>query len=216
MGQGRRPLRPQGHVHGRDRALPRLGLAGAAQSMNQLIAFRAVQGLGSGGLMVGALAIIGILVPPRRSGRVQSMIGVILPVAFIGGPLVGGFLTEQLSWRWTFYVNLPVGAVALLIVATTLRLRSERVKARIDYLGTGLLTVAILALSLVASWGGTRYAWDSPAVLALAAVGVAALAGFVRAERRAAEPVIPPRLFADRNFTAAQILSFLATPSCSP
>lgn len=91
-------------------------LSGLAQDMGQLIAFRAVQGLGAGGLMVGALSIIGVLVPPRQSGRMQSMIGAMMPVAFIGGPLLGGFLTDHLSWRWAFYVNVPIGAVALVIV----------------------------------------------------------------------------------------------------
>jgi EmrB/QacA subfamily drug resistance transporter len=185
-------------------------LAGASRDMSQLIAFRAVQGLGAGGLMVGALAIIGVLVPPRESGRLQSMIGVIMPIAYVGGPLVGGLLTDYLSWRWTFYVNLPLGAIALLLIATRVHLPPmERVKARIDFGGAALLTTAIVALTLVASWGGTTYPWSSPQILALAAVGMLGLAGFVAVERRAAEPVIPPRLFADRNFTLAQILSFL-------
>ena len=184
-------------------------LAGLSQDMGQLIAFRAVQGLGAGGLMVGALSIISVLVPPRDSGRVQSMVGAMLPVAFIGGPLLGGLLTDQLSWRWTFYVNVPLGAIALLIVATRIRLRTERIKARIDFLGAGLLTTGIVALTLMASWGGVDYAWASPQILALGAVAVAALAGFGYAERRAEEPVIPPRLFGSRNFTLAQLLSFL-------
>lgn len=185
-------------------------LSGVSQDMSQLIAFRAVQGLGAGGLMVGALAIIGVLVPPRESGRLQSMIGVIMPIAYVGGPLVGGLLTENLSWRWTFYVNLPLGAIALLLIATRIHLPPiERIKARIDYGGAALLTTAIVALTLLAGWGGTTYSWSSPQILALAAVGILGLAGFVAVERRTAEPVIPPRLFHDRNFTLAQILSFL-------
>ncbi|SEH02269.1 drug resistance transporter, EmrB/QacA subfamily [Nonomuraea solani] len=185
-------------------------LAGLSQDIGQLIAFRAVQGLGAGGLMVGALSIIGVLVPPRESGKVQSMVGAMMPVAFIGGPLLGGLLTDHLSWRWTFYVNVPVGAVALLVVGLWIRPVGERVKAGIDYLGAVLLTAAILALTLLASWGGITYAWTSPQILALGAVAVACLAAFVRTERRAGEPVIPPRLFHDRNFTLAQVLSFLA------
>ena len=185
-------------------------LSGLAQDMGQLIGFRALQGLGAGGLMVGALSIIGVLVPPRESGRMQSMIGAMMPVAFIGGPLLGGFLTDHLSWRWAFYVNLPVGAVALLIVGVGVRLeRTERNRAPIDYAGAALLSLGILALTLLASWGGGRYGWASPQILGLAAVGAVATAWFVRVERRAAEPVIPPRLFADRNFTLAQVLSFL-------
>nr|WP_267959192.1 MDR family MFS transporter [Streptomyces sp. NRRL S-1813] len=185
-------------------------LSGLARDMGQLIAFRAVQGLGAGGLMVGALSIIGVLVPPRQSGRMQSMIGAMMPVAFIGGPLLGGFLTDHLSWRWAFYVNVPIGAVALVIVGGWIRLgRSGRSTARIDYAGVVLLSAAILALTLLASWGGVRYGWASPQILGLAAVAVVASAWFVRVERRAVEPVIPPRLFRSRNFTVAQILSFL-------
>lgn len=183
--------------------------AGLAQDMGQLIAFRAVQGVGAGGLMVGAFSIIGVLVAARDSGRIQSMVGAMMPVAFVGGPLIGGFLTEQLSWRWTFYVNLPVGAVALLVIGTGIRLRTERIRARIDYAGAVLLTVAIVCLTLLASWGGTSYAWSSPQILALGSASVLALVGFGYVERRAAEPVIPPRLFHSRNFTLAQVLSFL-------
>ena len=184
--------------------------SGMADDMTRLIAFRAVQGLGAGGLMVGAMAIIGVILPPRESGKAQSMVGVMMPVAFIGGPLLGGFLTDQLDWRWTFYVNIPVGAVALALVAWKIRLKSERVRARVDVLGAVTLTSAILAVTLVAAWGGSTYGWLSPQILALGAVAVAALVLFVRTERRAAEPIIPPRLFADRNFTVAQVLTFLA------
>ncbi|MFB7943700.1 MDR family MFS transporter [Kitasatospora phosalacinea] len=185
-------------------------LAGLSRSMDQLIAFRAVQGLGAGGLMVGAIALIRVLVPLRRSARVQSLIGVVLPVAFVGGPLVGGFLTERVGWRWTFYVNLPLGALALLLVTACVRLRSVRVRARIDAAGIVLLTTAVVAFTLLASRAGTGDGWTSPTALALAAAGAAATAGFLRAERRAAEPLIPLRLFADRDFTAAQAVSFLA------
>ncbi|WP_329118116.1 MDR family MFS transporter [Streptomyces sp. NBC_01465] len=184
-------------------------LSGLAQDMGQLIAFRALQGLGAGGLMVGALSIIGTVLPPAQAGRSQSMIGVLLPAAMIGGPLLGGFLTDQLNWRWVFYVNVPVGVAALLIVSFRIRLHSPRTKPRIDVAGAALLTTGILALTLLSSWGGTTYAWSSPQILALAAATVVALAAFVRTERRAPEPVVPPRLFRDRNFTVAQILSFL-------
>nr|WSW69132.1 MFS transporter [Streptomyces sp. NBC_00995] len=184
-------------------------LSGLAQDMGRLIAFRAVQGLGAGGLMVGAISIIGVMLPPSRAGRSQAMIGAMMPVALVGGPLLGGFLTDQLHWRWVFYVNIPVGALALLVVGLRLRLRTERVAARIDYAGAGLLSAAILALTLVGSWGGTRYAWSSPQTIGLGLTGAVALAWFARVERRAAEPVIPPRLFADRNFTLAQVLTFL-------
>ncbi|MEV4252656.1 MDR family MFS transporter [Spirillospora sp. NPDC049652] len=185
-------------------------LSGMSGSMAELIAFRAVQGLGAGGLMVGAMAIIGELVPPSEGARLQSMIGVIVPVAFVGGPLVGGLLTDHLDWRWTFYVNLPVGGVALVLVATRVRLAARRVRARIDVAGAVLLTGGIVALTLLGSWGGVRYGWTSPRIAGLAVAAVAALAAFVPVERRAAEPIVPPRLFASRNFTLAQVLSFLS------
>ncbi|GHH81146.1 MFS transporter [Kitasatospora indigofera] len=184
-------------------------LSGLAQDMNQLIAFRALQGLGAGGLMVGALSIIGVLVAAEDRGRIQSMIGVLMPVAFVGGPLLGGFLTDHLSWRWAFYVNLPVGAVALLAVGTGIRLRTARTSVRIDFAGAALLTVAVLGLTLLSSLGGTSYPWTSPRILLLGAVSAAALGWFVRVERRAPEPVIPPRLFRSRTFAVAQLLSFL-------
>ncbi|WP_190141656.1 DHA2 family efflux MFS transporter permease subunit [Streptomyces glebosus] len=184
-------------------------LCGLAQDMGQLIAFRALQGLGAGGLFVGALALLGTLLPPAQAGRSQSMIGVLLPIAMIGGPLLGGFLTDQLDWRWVFYVNVPVGAAALLIVGLRIRLPAVRTRARIDYMGAALLTTGILALTLIGTLGGTAYGWVSPQIAGLAALSVAALGWFVRVERRAPEPLIPPRLFRERNFTLAQVLSFL-------
>ncbi|MGD6754636.1 DHA2 family efflux MFS transporter permease subunit [Streptomyces sp. BH105] len=183
-------------------------LCGLAQDMGQLIAFRAVQGIGAGGLFVGALSLVGTLLGPAGASRSQSVIGVLLPAAMIGGPLLGGFLTDQLNWRWVFYVNVPVGAAALAVVGAGVRLRSTRVRARADLAGAALLTAAILALTLLSSWAGTQYAWTSPRIAVLALVSVAAVAGFVAVERRAAEPVIPPRLFRDRNFGVAQVLSF--------
>ncbi|MEU7579426.1 DHA2 family efflux MFS transporter permease subunit [Streptomyces sp. NPDC041068] len=185
-------------------------LCGLAQDMGQLIAFRALQGLGAGGLFVGALSLIGTLLPPAQAGRSQSMIGVMLPAAMIGGPLLGGFLTDQLDWRWVFYVNVPFGGAALLIVGLLVHVHTERSRARIDYAGAALLTAGILALTLLGTWGGTTYDWISPQIAGLALLAAAALAAFVRVERRAAEPVIPPRLFRDRNFTLAQVLTFLA------
>lgn len=177
--------------------------------MGQLIAFRALQGIGAGGLMVGAFALIGVLVAPRDSAKVQSISAAMLPVAFVGGPLLGGFLTDHLDWRWAFYVNVPVGLAALLIVGIGIRVRTERIRARVDWPGALLLTLGILTLTLLASWAGTTYAWTSPQILGLGVVSAAALVLFVRVERRAEEPVIPPRLFRSRNFALAQLLSFL-------
>ncbi|WP_202126178.1 MDR family MFS transporter [Actinomadura physcomitrii] len=184
-------------------------LSGLSQNMGELIGFRALQGLGAGGLMVGAMSIIGDLVPPRERGRFQGMIGAMMPLAFVGGPLLGGFLTDHLSWRWAFYVNVPIGAVALVVIAFGMRLHTARIKARIDYVGATLLTIGIVCVTLVASWGGSQYPWGSARIIVLAVVGVVALAVFVFAETRMPEPILPPRLFRSRNFTAAQILSFM-------
>ena len=184
-------------------------LAGLSQTMGQLIMFRALQGVGAGGLMVGAMAILGDLVPPRERGRYQGLIGGMMPLAFVGGPLLGGLLTDHLSWRWAFYINIPLGLAALLVTALVMRIPRVRRPARIDYLGASLLTVGVVALTLVASWGGTEYAWGSATIVSLAVVAVAALVAFVFAERRVAEPILPPRMFRDRNFTVAQVLSFL-------
>ncbi|MEU8110377.1 MDR family MFS transporter [Nonomuraea muscovyensis] len=185
------------------------GLSGMAADMTQLVGFRMVQGLGAGGLMTGALALIGELVPPRHSGRLMGLFGTMMPIAFIAGPLLGGLFAERLGWRWAFFVNLPIGALALLLIGAAVRLEPRRIRARIDYLGALLLTVALVALSLVASWGGTRHAWASTPILALILIGSAALVALVFAERRAAEPIVPLRLFADRNFTLAQVIRFL-------
>ncbi|WP_034590646.1 MDR family MFS transporter [Hamadaea tsunoensis] len=186
------------------------GLSGAAGDMAQLVVFRAVQGLGGGGLMVGALALIAELVTPRQRGRVMGLFGVAMPVAFIAGPLLGGLFVEQLSWRWAFYVNVPVGVAAILLVAATIPATPRRIKASIDVPGVLLLTAALVALSLLASWGGSRYAWISAPIAALAVIAGIALAAFVAVERRTAEPVVPPRLYADRDFTVAQVLRLLA------
>jgi EmrB/QacA subfamily drug resistance transporter len=184
-------------------------LAGLSQSMAELIGFRALQGLGAGGLMVGAMATLGDLVPPRERGRFQAMIGGMMPIAFVGGPLLGGFLTEHLSWRWTFYVNLPLGVVALLVTGIGMRLPRQRIQAKIDYLGAVLLGIAVVSVTLVASWGGTQYAWGSTQIISLSVAGVAGLLAFLYAEAHVAEPLLPLRLFRDRNFTVAQLLGFL-------
>ncbi|MFI6518447.1 MDR family MFS transporter [Spirillospora sp. NPDC050679] len=184
-------------------------LAGAAQSMAQLIAFRAVQGVGGGGLMVGALAIITSLVPVRRQGRFQGMIAAAMGVAMLAGPPAGGLITDHLGWRWCFYVNLPLGALALVLVTLVLRLPRRRSRARIDYAGVLTLTGAITAVVLAGTWGGREHAWTSPTILGLGALAVAATAAFLAAERRAAEPLLPLRLFRDRNFSLATLIGFL-------
>ena len=184
-------------------------LSGAARDMNQLICFRAVQGLGAGGLMVGVMAIIGDLVPPRERGRYQGMITSVMAVAMIGGPFVGGTITDHLGWRWAFYINLPLGAVALTLIAVLLRVPAKPAPARIDYLGAALLTTGISAIVLLTSWGGTQYAWTSPVITALGVGGTAALAAFLFVQTRAAEPVMPLHVFAHRNFSLMSVIGFL-------
>ncbi|MEV0154436.1 MDR family MFS transporter [Micromonospora sp. NPDC050686] len=184
-------------------------LGGVDQGMIELIAFRAVQGLGAGGLMVGVMAIIGDLVPPRERGRYQGMIAGIMAIAMVAGPLVGGFITDHLSWRWAFYVNLPLGGLALLVLATTMHLPKYRTEHRIDWLGAGLLSVGITAIVLVTTWGGNQYAWLSLPILGLAALALLALVAFALVERRAVEPILPLGLFANRNFALISVIGFL-------
>ncbi|GIH80293.1 MDR family MFS transporter [Planobispora longispora] len=184
-------------------------LGGPDGGMAQLIAFRALQGLGAGGLMVNAMAIIGDLVPPRERGQYQGMMAGVMSLAMIAGPLVGGFITDHLDWRWAFYVNLPVGFVALALLAAKLKLPKLRTEHRIDWLGATLLSIGITALVLITSWGGSEYDWDSPQILGLAGLAVVSLAAFVPVERRAAEPILPLALFANRNFTLISLIGFL-------
>ncbi|WP_060953441.1 MDR family MFS transporter [Streptomyces hygroscopicus] len=184
-------------------------LSGMAQSMGQLIGFRALQGLGAGGLMVGVMAIIGDLVPPRERGRYQGIMAGVMAVAMIGGPLVGGTLTDHLGWRWIFYINLPLGAVALFAISAVLHLPKKRAEGRIDYAGAALLTVGITALVLITTWGGNEYAWGSAQIIGLGALGVVSLAVFLYVEQRVAEPVLPLHIFRNRNFTLVTAIGFL-------
>ncbi|WP_329087010.1 MFS transporter [Actinomadura citrea] len=185
-------------------------LAGMAHSMMQLIAFRGLQGLGAGGLMVGAMAIIGDLVPPRERGRYQGLMAAVMPLAFIGGPLLGGLVTDHLSWRWAFYVNLPLGALALVVTALTMHLpKRPRGTSRIDYVGAALLTGGIVCLSLMTSWGGLEYAWTSATIIGLGAGAAVLLTLFVLWELRVESPILPMSLFRSRNFTLASVLGFL-------
>jgi EmrB/QacA subfamily drug resistance transporter len=184
-------------------------LSGMAQDMGQLIAFRAVQGLGAGGLMVGVMAIIGDLVPPRERGKYQGMMAGVMALAMIGGPLVGGTITDHWGWRWTFYINLPLGAIALAAVSAVLHLPKKRSQARIDYPGAVLLTIGITAIVLVTTWGGTEYAWTSALIMELTGIGVAALAGFVYWQTRAPEPILPLHIFRSRNFTLMSVIGFI-------
>ena len=184
-------------------------LCGMAQNMPELIAFRAVQGLGGGGLIVLSMAIVGDVVAPRERGRYQGLFGAVFGATSVLGPLLGGLFTEHLSWRWVFYVNLPVGVVALAVIATALHIPRKSTQHVIDYLGTLLIASVATCLILVASLGGTTWDWGSPQIIGLIVLGVVLGVAFVAVERRAAEPVLPLKLFRIRTFTLSAIISFI-------
>jgi EmrB/QacA subfamily drug resistance transporter len=184
-------------------------LCGLSQNLDELIAFRAIQGLGGGGLMVSAQAAIGDVVPPRERGRYTGMFGAVFGLASIAGPLLGGFLTSDLSWRWIFYVNLPLGVLAFFVLAATLPTAVERVHHVIDYAGTALLAAGLSAIVLTASLGGVSYPWGSAFIVGLGIAGVVLLAVFLLTERRAREPVLPPRLLANPVFSVTSAVGFV-------
>ncbi len=184
-------------------------LCGLAQDMGQLIAFRAVQGLGGGGLIVTTIATIGDIVPPRERGKYQGFFGAVFGVSTVIGPLLGGFFVDHLSWRWIFYINIPLGILALGVIAAAFHPRAVRVGHRIDYLGAALLAGGLSAIVLFTSLGGTTWPWGSPQIVALAVAGVVLLVGFVLVERRAAEPIVPLTLFRNRIFTVTSAIGFV-------
>jgi EmrB/QacA subfamily drug resistance transporter len=184
-------------------------LSGLSSSMAELIMFRALQGLGAGGLMVGAMSTLGEIVPPRERGKYMSYFMAVMMLATVGGPLLGGWITTSFSWRWIFYINLPVGGAALVYLWATLKLPARRVEHRIDYLGGVLLGVIATAVILVATWGGTEYRWLSTPVLGLIALAIVAFLAFLAIERRAAEPMLPLHVFRNRNFSLAMAMTFL-------
>ena len=183
--------------------------SGLSHSMVELIAFRSAQGLGAGGLMVGAQAIIGDIVSPRDRGRYVGLFGAVFGLASIVGPLLGGFFVDYLSWRWIFYINLPIGAVALVVVASRVPGHLGRVHHVIDYLGAAVLAAAAASLVLFTSLGGTSYPWGSTPIITLAVLGVALLGVFVIVERRATEPVLPLHLFRMRTFWVTSVVGFI-------
>ncbi|MCL5048697.1 MAG: MFS transporter [Firmicutes bacterium] len=184
-------------------------LSGLSTSMVELIAFRAVQGLGSGGLIIGATAIIGDVASPRERGKYQGMFGAVFGLASIIGPLLGGVCVEHLSWRWIFYINVPVGAVALTVIARQVPHNLTKMHHVIDYLGTIFITLSATGMVLYTSLGGVTYSWSDPMMLAIIAASVVLAVGFVVVERRAKEPVLPLHLFSNRTFSVGSAVSFL-------
>lgn len=184
-------------------------LCGLSQNMTQLVLFRAIQGLGAGGLMTLVMTIVGDVVPPRERGRYMGYLFAVFGVSSVIGPLLGGFLTDSLSWRWVFFVNVPLGAVAFYEVTRRLHLPARKLMHKIDYLGAGLLSSAIVSLLLATVWGGNTYAWSSPQIIGLFSASAILTGFFIWCEKRAPEPIIPLGLFKNDIFTVSSLMSLL-------
>ncbi|MFB4212099.1 MDR family MFS transporter [Shouchella sp. JSM 1781072] len=184
-------------------------LCGLADSMNQLIAFRVIQGIGGGALMPIAFTIIFDIFPPEKRGKMTGLIGAVFGVSSVFGPLMGAFITETLSWHWIFYINVPIGAVALYLIGRHYKETLETRKQRIDWLGASTLVIAVVCLMFALELGGEAYGWSSPELLALFALALVAFIVFVFAERRAEEPIISFWMFKKRLFATSQIIAFI-------
>ena len=185
-------------------------LCGLSRSMTELVVFRGIQGMGAGGLIVLAQTTIADLVAPRERGRYQGLFGAVFAFSSVAGPLLGGFITSALSWRWIFYVNVPVGIPALAMIAFGFRRPHHKVSHRIDYAAVALLSSATVALLLVLSWGGVQFPWSSPLIIGLAMASVVLTALLIRTERRSAEPVLSPHIFHNRTVVIASMVMALA------
>ena len=184
-------------------------LAGASQNMGELIATRAIQGVGGGGLMVLVMAVIADLIPPRERGRYAGLFGAVFGISSVVGPLLGGYFTEHLSWRWIFYINVPLGIASFLILGAVLHLPVLHQKRPIDWLGSALLVAGVTMLLLVTVWGGHQYDWASPQIIGLALAGVVTIAVFVWHELRVEEPIVPMTLFSNKVFRVSSVIGFI-------
>lgn len=184
-------------------------LCGLSQNMNQLIFFRGLQGIGAGGLMTLVFAVIGDIIPPRQRGRYQGYFGGVFAIASVIGPLLGGLFTDHLSWRWVFYVNLPLGVIALTAIASRLHLPVHKTEHKVDYAGAVLLGASVVTLLLATVWGGVDYPWGSAQIIGLFAGSVVSALLFIWRETKAVEPILPLRLFKNGIFRVSVILSML-------